>query len=113
MLGKVFSSLVVALVLCCPLICGSASLLHHHGDSVPSDNTPHTPHDSCTFDECFCNGPSVPTHGPAVDLSTSPLAVWASPCDGADELAPCPGYLSRLCRPPRSVAADHSLPLLI
>ncbi len=113
MFGKAFSSLIVALLLCCPMICGSAPLLHHQGDAAPIDNVPHTPHDSCSLDQCFCNSPSVPTHGPAVELSTSLMAVWATPGDGAAELAPCAGYRFAADRPPRSVASERSLPLLI
>lgn len=113
MFGKAFSSLVVALLLCCPMICGSAPLLHHHGDATPTDNVPHSPHHSCSFDQCFCNGPSVPPHGPGVDLSTSLMTVWATPGDGAAELALCAGYLLAADHPPRLVTSDRRPPLLI
>jgi hypothetical protein len=113
MFGNASSSLVVALVLCCPMICGSAPLLHHHADSDPTSETPHAPHDSCTFDQCFCNGPSVSTHGPAYDIPVGDVAAWISPNDGSCELIACAGYLASSDRPPRSVSFDHSLPLLI
>jgi hypothetical protein len=112
MLAKALSSLVVAVVLCCPMLCGGAHLLRDHGDAAPIDKAPHGPHTPHDSDPCFCNGPALPTHGPAVDF-TGPLAGWTSPGDGAQEPALCPGYLSVADRPPRLVASDRCLPLLI
>lgn len=113
MFRMAFSALVAVLVICCPMICGSAPLLHHHGDTAPTGESPHSPHDSCTFDQCFCNGHSVPARGPAVDLSTSVAADWATPCDGAEQLVAGTGCLTASDRPPRPAVSDRSLPLLI
>jgi len=111
--GKALSPPVIALVLSCPMICGSAPLLHHCADSIPTSETPRFPHDSCTVDQCFCNGPSVPTHGPTYDIPAGAVAAWRSPNDGTQELIACAGHLASSDRPPGSITFDRSLPLLI
>jgi hypothetical protein len=113
MFGKAVSATVIALVVCCPMICGSLPLLHHHADSAPAGETPHAPHDSCTFDQCFCSGPSVPTHGASYNIPVPALATFLSLCDGAQELMACSGYLAVSDRPPRSADTDRSPRLLI
>ncbi len=113
MFGKLCSAVLISVVACCPIICGSAPLLHHHADSAPTSEAPHSPHDSCTFDQCFCNGPSVPTHGPAYDLPAAAPVLLAYPFDGVHELVASSGYLVASDRPPRSANSDRSLPLLI
>lgn len=118
MFGKVVPWLLALLVVGCPLICGSAQKLHaqerHAQDaSAPSREIPHDSHDGCTLDQCFCSGPSAPTHGPAFALLVIVAPVWASPCDGAGESAARPEGLAVAQRPPRALASDLSLPLLL
>lgn len=113
MFGRTRIAMVIAWVACCPVICGSAPSLPDHGDPAPMNGTPHAPHDSCDFDQCFCNGPSAPTPGPAHGLPAPAPSLVNSPADCAGPVADSSGFVTPSDRPPRLVEFNRPLPLLI
>jgi hypothetical protein len=95
MAEKLFTSLLIAWVLLCPVICGNCPMGHHHGaeapvhgeadiafaegavahrdagGTLPGPTPAHDPQDSCSIEQCFCSGTSVSPESrtPAVFLA--------------------------------------------
>jgi hypothetical protein len=113
MFGRAFSVLVIALVLGCPVLCGSAPLLHHHAESAPAGDGPHGAHDSCGFDECLCSSAAIPTQHSASHLPGNPIAIWLSARGSAPTFTASPRHFIASACPPRSVEFDRAIPLLI
>lgn len=113
MVGRGTSVFVIALVLACPLVCGTAPALHHDGGALPPCEAPHAPHDSCGLDECFCDGSSLPAARPTFDLANSSFLLTPGTTELAQRPDRCDAYLKADDRPPRPAILERTLPLVI